>query len=92
MGSLTLADLLRVADVTGITATRTQSNTKDCDALTVLEYRNGQFIPAFTCPLGAFQPITEEELAELKLVAKELDDNSDAIEVEAVELPPDEAE
>ena len=58
------------------------------DTITVLEQIGSRLDRGFTCGLGEFHPITEEEVADLEL-AKErgIAGESDAIEVEAVELP-----
>lgn len=58
----------------------------DIDTITVLEEWGGRLTPGFTCPLGAFIPITPEEVDDL-MRPKEGEGSRDAIESEAVELP-----
>jgi hypothetical protein len=71
---------------------RTTSNRLcDIDTITVLEQWGGSLQRGFTCSLGAFHPITAEEVEELERI-KEQGGGRDAIEAEPVELPPDEAE
>lgn len=71
---------------------RTTSNRLcDIDTVTVLEQRGLRLEAGFTCQLGPFHPITEEEVAELKLI-QEQGSSRDAIEVEAGELPEGSAE
>jgi hypothetical protein len=73
-------------------AYRTTSNRLcDIDTVTVLEQRGLRLEDGFTCRLGQFHPITEEEVAELKRI-QEQGSSRDAVEVEAVELPEGSAE
>ena len=61
----------------------------DIDTVTVLEQWGARLSSGFTCPLGMFHPITQEDVDELKLVQQEGGRNRDAIETEPVELPPE---
>lgn len=57
----------------------------DIDSVTVLEQWSGRLSPGFTCQLGPFLPITQDEAEAL------LSDDGqprDGIETESVELPP----
>lgn len=66
---------------------RTTSNRLcDIDTITVLEQFGTRLQGGFTCQLGQFHPITEEEVDEL-LRIKERGSARDAVEAEAVELP-----
>src|SRR5262245_17661344 len=57
----------------------------DVDTVTVLEQWAGRLEPGFTCLLGSFVPITQEEVDEL---VRKPDVPRDAIEGKPVELPP----
>ena len=63
----------------------------DSDTITVLEQWGARLQPGFTCPLGAFQPITPEEAEDLQLDEETHEGpGRDAIRSEPVELPADE--
>jgi hypothetical protein len=57
----------------------------DIDRITVLEQFGGRLDRGFTCPLGSFHPVSEEEIEELRLLAESGVDGN--VDVEAVELP-----
>ena len=57
----------------------------DVDTITVLEQWGARLEPGFTCPLGNFVPITQEEVEDL---VRKTGAPRDAIESKAVELPP----
>jgi hypothetical protein len=59
----------------------------DIDSLTVLEQWGGRLSPGFTCQLGAFHPMSDEEAAALTRLGEA---PRDVIEAEPVELPPSE--
>jgi hypothetical protein len=61
----------------------------DIDSVTVLEQWSGRLSPGFTCQLGAFHPMSDEEAAALTRVGEQ---PRDAIETEPVELPPGDAD
>jgi hypothetical protein len=60
----------------------------DTDTITVLEQFAGRFDRGFTCPLGTFHQISEIEAADLVGGPGAIDSS---VEVEAVELPDDDA-
>jgi hypothetical protein len=60
----------------------------DVDTITVLEQWGARLTPGFTCPLGPFHPITQEEVEDLM---RKPEDVRDAIEPEVVEQPADDA-
>jgi hypothetical protein len=57
----------------------------DVDTITVLEQWGGRLEPGFTCALGNFVPITQEEVDDL---VRKSDAPRDTIEGKPVELPP----
>lgn len=63
----------------------------DIDTVTVLEQWGSRLSSGFTCGLGAFHPIPQEEVEELELDRRGNRANPNAIDVEEVELPEDEA-
>jgi uncharacterized protein DUF6491 len=58
----------------------------DVDVITVLEQWGARLTPGFTCPLGSFHPITQEEVEDLM---RKPEDVRDAIESEAADVPPE---
>jgi hypothetical protein len=62
----------------------------DVDTITVLEQWGTSFREGFTCRLGKFHPITEIEAEALKR-GPEVVEDAPEVEVNEVELPPDEA-
>lgn len=64
----------------------------DIDTVTVLEQWGSRLSSGFTCSLGAFHPIPPEEVEELVLLSKQEGRKRDAIDVEEVDLPEDDAE
>lgn len=62
----------------------------DIDTITVLEQWGGRLQPGFTCSLGEFHPVTQEEVEDLERLAEEGSGRSNAIESEPAELPDDE--
>jgi hypothetical protein len=69
----------------------------DIDSITVLEQWGGGLQRGFTCPLGPFHPISEDEIEDLEAAIEEQEEDAprrrrrDAIEAEPVELPEDAA-
>lgn len=61
----------------------------DIDTVTVLEQWGSRLSRGFTCGLGAFHPIPEEEVEELELDKRGNRANPNAIDVEEAELPED---
>ena len=61
----------------------------DNDMITVLEQWGARLAPGFSCPLGEFQPISQEEAEDLLLARERSTTDRDAIDVEAVELSPE---
>jgi hypothetical protein len=57
----------------------------DVDTVTVLEQWAGRLEPGFTCALGSFVPITQEEVDDL---VRKSDAPRDAIEGKPAQLPP----
>jgi hypothetical protein len=60
----------------------------DIDTITVLEQWGSSFRSGFTCGLGKFHPITEVEAEEL-IRGPEVAEDAPDVEVNEVELPPD---
>lgn len=67
-----------------VTTTRLCSS----DTITVLEHWGAGFTPGFTCRLGKFNPVSPEEIADLKAAASQEGGRRRAIKAESVELPP----
>jgi hypothetical protein len=63
----------------------------DVDLVTVLEQFGGGLRPGFTCPLGEFTPITQEEAEDLLVAKEDLGRKRRSIKSKPVELPPAEA-
>jgi hypothetical protein len=61
------------------------------DAVTVLEQWAGRLEPGFTCRLGAFHPISPEEIEDLEALHSGAK-TRETIDVQPVELPDAEAE
>jgi hypothetical protein len=74
-----------------ITQTQT-SRLCDTDNLTVLDQFGSRFDPGFTCRLGEFHPITEEEAELMELEPDEAAAAGRAVEITPVELPQEEDE
>jgi hypothetical protein len=63
----------------------------DVDLITVLEQFGAGLRPGFTCPLGDFIPITQEEAEDLLVAKEDLGRKRRAIKSKPAELPPSEA-
>ncbi len=61
----------------------------EIDTITVLEQFGGGLDRGFTCPLGGFYPITELEAEFLELGPDDVVRRGGNVEIEAVELPPE---
>jgi Family of unknown function (DUF6491) len=61
----------------------------DIDTVTVLEQWGTRLNAGFTCPLGAFHPISPEEVEELAALAE---GGASTVDVESVELPDEESD
>lgn len=59
------------------------------DMITVLEQWGARFTPGFTCRLGAFVPVTADEVEDLRAAAGQEGGRRRVIRSEAVELPPE---
>jgi len=64
----------------------------DVDTITVLDRFGAGFGRGFTCRLGEFHPITRQEAEEIERIADGEVERSDVIEIEEVELPPEDGE
>ncbi len=60
----------------------------DIDTITVLEQFGTRLERGFTCQLGAFYPVTQEDIEELRAIAER--GRAEAIEASPAELPDDE--
>ncbi|HEY8518708.1 MAG TPA: DUF6491 family protein [Gammaproteobacteria bacterium] len=59
----------------------------DIDTITVLEQFGTRLERGFTCPLGQFHPISQEEIEELRLIRDQ--EAAGDVQVEPAELPED---
>ncbi len=64
----------------------------DIDTITVLDRFGAGFGRGFTCRLGEFHPITREEAEEIERIAAGEVEQDEVIEIEEVELPPEDEE
>ena len=61
----------------------------DIDTISVLDRFGSGFSRGFTCRLGEFHPITREEAEEIERISEGETEQGSAIEIEEVELPPE---
>ena len=61
----------------------------DIDTITVLDRLGAGFSRGFRCRLGEFHPITREEAEEIERIAEGEVEQEGVIEIEEVELPPE---
>lgn len=64
----------------------------DIDMITVLDRLGAGFSRGFTCRLGEFHPITRQEAEEIERIAEGEVEQEGVIEIEEVELPPEDSE